>query len=364
MQRAPRPSPTWLALTLLLALLLTACDTSSSSTLTPSPTANPATNTPVPPTASPTATAAPPTATTPTPTPTPEPTSTPSPTPEPNPLPQPQVPIAELEATLDALLAANTATGEYAFAVTDLQTGETVGIGLDRPHYIGCVANFFVILQATVDLQNERYEESLVGDLISRTIYSSNPVTARDLYRIAGDGNIVQGVQRTADLIEFLDLPNTTLDHPPGYRSESLGTNPNNWSTVVDANRALATLYNGDLLTQQWRDYLLAKMTEVKPGLNYLTAYGPDEPDVLVSHKNGFFPAIDGWYVDNDIGIVRFQRDGQELAYAISFFSQRVPTKYDDIPFAQRLTTATWAFFQQRYPEPPITTSPSAQSTD
>jgi hypothetical protein len=63
-------------------------------------------------------------------------------------------------------------------------------------------------------------------------------------------------------------------------------------------------------------------MTEVKVGLNYLTAYGPGVP---VNHKNGFFPALDGWYVDNDIGIVRFERDGRQLAYAISFFSQRVP---------------------------------------
>ncbi len=91
-------------------------------------------------------------------------------------------------------------------------------------------------------------------------------------------------------------------------------------------------------------------MAEVKPGLNYLTAVGPDTPDAIVSHKNGFFPTDAGWYVDNDIGIVRFERDGEQLAYAISFLSQRVPHKYDDIPFAQRLTAATWAFFQERYP--------------
>ena len=259
--------------------------------------------------------------------------------------------MSDLQTTLDALLAANTAAGEYAFAVTDLQTGETVGIALDRPHYVGCVANFFVILQATIDLQDGRYEEPLVGDLISRTIFSSNPVTARDLYRIVGDGDILEGVQRTGDLTATLGLTDTILDHPPGYRDESLGTNSNNWSTATDTNRALAALYTGDLLTDEWRDYLLAKMTEVKLGLNYLTAYyGPADPDVLVSHKNGFFPVVDGWYVDNDIGIVRFQRDGQELAYAISFFSQRVPKKYDEIPFAQRLTTVTWDFFQQRYP--------------
>lgn len=172
-------------------------------------------------------------------------------------------------------------------------------------------------------------------------------MTARDLYRIVGDGEVVRGVQRVADLIELLELGDTILDHPPLYASESLGIDPNNWSIATDTNRALAALYEGRLLTEEWRDYLLEKMSEVKAGLNYLTAYGPDVP---VSHKNGFFPALDGWYVDNDIGIVRFERDGRQLAYAISFFSQRVPKKYDDIPLAQRLTTTTWAFFEQRYP--------------
>lgn len=272
--------------------------------------------------------------------------------------------MSELQASLDALLAGNVAGGEYAFAVTDLQTGETVGIGLDRPHYPGCVSNFFVMLLATIDAQDGRIEEERVGDLISRTVYSSNPVTAYALYGIAGDGDVLDGVQRTVDLIESLKLDDTVLDHPPLYRHVSLGVDPNNWTTAADTNRALAALYGGELVSDEWRDYLLTKMTEVKLGLNYLTAYGPDEPDALVSHKNGFFPALDGWYVDNDIGIVRFQRDGEELAYAISFLSQRVPKKYDDIPFAQRLTVATWRFFQQRYPASEEPSPPSDSASE
>ncbi|MBT5774338.1 MAG: hypothetical protein HOH95_08175 [Dehalococcoidia bacterium] len=349
MRRALPTSAARLAALLLLPLLLllTACNSAPAATPTPTASATASPSTPTP-------TAQPTPAVTPTPAPTPPP--------ELDPLPEPQAPITELQDTLDRLLAGNVAGGEYAFAVTDLQTGESVGIGLDRPHYTGCVSNFFVILQATVDVQNGRYDEAEVGDLISRTIFSSNPVTARDLYRIVGDGDIIAGVQRVADLVAVLEMGDTVLDHPPGYQQHSLGVDRNNWSTVVDTNRALTALYSGDLLTEQWRDYLLAKMAEVKPGLNYLTGYGPDEPNALVSHKNGFFPTNAGWYVDNDIGIVRFERDGEQLAYAISFFSQRVPTKYDDIPFAQRLTTATWAFFQERYPapEPP----PSSATSD
>ena len=81
-------------------------------------------------------------------------TRTPSPTapPEVDPSPEPQASLTELQASLDGLLEANTAGGEYAFAVTDLRRGETVGIVLDRPHYTGCVSNFFVIFRATIDI--------------------------------------------------------------------------------------------------------------------------------------------------------------------------------------------------------------------
>ena len=141
MRRKLRPPTALLFFPVVLVVLLIACSTTSSVTvtLTPSPRTTPAT-------ASPSATGTPtdpPGALTPVPA---TPTPSPTPPPEVDPSPEPQVPLAELQASLDALLEANTAGGEYAFAVTDLQTGETVGIGLDRPHYTGCVSNFFVIL--------------------------------------------------------------------------------------------------------------------------------------------------------------------------------------------------------------------------
>ena len=285
--------------------------------------------------------------------------------------------MSELQETLSALLARNTAGGEYAFAVTDLQTGETVGINLEQAHYTGCTVSFFALLQATIDVQDGLLDEAQVGDLISRTVWSSSASSARELYGLIGSVNpewnwtdedyredgsdVVLGVARVADLIGGLELSGTILDHPPLYGSESLGVDRNNWTTAADMNLALAALHGDELLDEEWRDYLLEKMSVVKPGLNYLVAYGPDTP---VSHKNGYFPALDGWYVDNDIGIVRFERDGQQLAYAISFYSQRVPKKYDDIPFAQRLTTATWAFFQERYPTSEEPSDPLATSSD
>ncbi len=54
--------------------------------------------------------------------------------------------------------------------------------------------------------------------------------------------------------------------------------------------------------------------------------------------------------MDNDIAIVRFEQDGEDRAYVISFFSQRVPEKYGDVALGQQLSAAAWAFFQRRYP--------------
>ena len=286
----------------------------------------------------------------------------------------PAVSMSELQATLSARFARNTAEGQYAFAVTDLQTGETVGINLDQARYTACTVSFFALLQATIDVQDGRLDEARVGELISKTVWSSSAFSARELYGLIGSvtperdwsseqfgehgSDVVSGVGRVAALIKRLNLDDTILDHPPAYGGESLGVSSNNWTTAANMNRALAALYGGELLDDEWRDYLLDKMTAVKPGLNYLTSIGPDVP---VSHKNGFFPTSAGWYVDNDIGIVRFERDGQQFAYAISFYSQHVPHKYDDLPLGQSLSVATWNFFQQRYPasEAPLTASTS-----
>ena len=95
-----------------------------------------------------------------------------------------------------------------------------------------------------------------------------------------------------------------------------------------------------------WRDYLLDKMTGVKPGLQYLIPAGVSYG--TVSHKNGFSWVPSGW-IDNDIGIVMFDSGGVTYAYAISFYTQDVPTKYDDIPLGQAVSSMVWQYFANRY---------------
>jgi hypothetical protein len=94
------------------------------------------------------------------------------------------------------------------------------------------------------------------------------------------------------------------------------------------------------------RDYVLEVLSEVKPGLNYLTAVVPDG---TVSHKNGFFIGSNG-YVDNDVGIIRLQRGDVEYAYALSFLSEQVPTEYGDVALGQQLGALAYDVMAARYP--------------
>lgn len=252
--------------------------------------------------------------------------------------------MLELQTRMEAEVEAYWMPGSYAVAVTDLQTMETIGVNGERLQLSACIMNYFVLLQAALDLQAGRYDASAVDELMSATTWSSNAATARELFAVAGDGDVVAGVARVGELLNELGLERSLIDHPPGYGWESLGIDPNNWTTAVEVNRALALLWRGGLLEEPGRSDLLAKLEAVKPGLNYLTAVAPGR----VSHKNGFFPGDTG-YVDNDAGIVRFEIDGTEYAFAITFLSEEVPEKYGDITLGQRLTWIAWEFFTERY---------------
>lgn len=234
-----------------------------------------------------------------------------------------------------------------AVAVTDLQTGESIDVGGDGYRLPGCTINFFVLLSVVRDLQAGLYPEYEAGDLIARTVWSSNPVTARELLIKTGGGNIMAGIAKINDLLTRLGMWRSFYDHPPAYWDYVSLTGSVNSLTANDMNRALAHFYNGGVVNLTWRDYLLEKLTGVKPGLQYLIPAGVGA--ATVSHKNGFFWSPGGW-VDNDAGIVVFDRGGASYAYAISFFSQDVPNKYADIPLGQAVSSLVWQYFQTRYP--------------
>lgn len=210
------------------------------------------------------------------------------------------------------------------------------------------MANLLVLISALQDVEAGVRDLDDVASLIEATIWSSNAYTAHELYGITGNGDVVAGVAKAGAIANAqLGLDAIVLDHAPGYGGESLGIDADNWLTAAQTNAVLAALYKGDLLHEPQRAYLLEAMTQVKTGLNYLVGATPGGE---VSHKNGFFPMDGGGYVDNDAGIVRFGRTGSEYAYAVTFLSSSVPSKYAEIPLAQELVAMTWEYFDTHYP--------------
>ena len=255
--------------------------------------------------------------------------------------------ISALRAALAEEIASAQTPGDFAFAVTDLQTGEHISVNGERQQTAACVMNLFAIIAALRDVQGGLYPLEDVDALIRQTIYASDAVTGRELYKRVGGGDIVTGVGRVRDLqLVVIGMQSTSLDHPPAFPDESLGIGEENLITADDAALGLEALYEGRLLNEELTDWLIDAMEGVKPGLNYLTAALP--PEATVSHKNGFVPLPDG-YVDNDVAIVRFGPD-LKYAYAVTFFSERVPEEYADIPLAQRLVRMTWEYFSSTYP--------------
>ncbi len=337
----------WLvgALLLLGGILVSASICGGALLSEPNATPTPTPTTTLVPTDTPTATA----------TPTASPTSTPTPTPDPLVLMPVSPKLRELRGRLEQEIAAFTERvgGNFAVAVTDLQNGQTIHVnGNDGERVPGCTMNFFVLLSTVMDLQAGLYPESDVGDYIARTIWASDPGTAYYLLRVTGGGDGLAGLVKINDLLwNKLGLKTALYDHPPAA-GDVLTLTPNQWQpnliSPLDFNRALTKLMRGEILDLKWTGYLLDKMSRVKPGLNHLIPSGVTDPNAIVSHKNGYIDYLP-YYVDNDVGVVVFERGGKRYAYVLTFWSQDNPWVLSDVPLGQTVSRLVWEHFSSVY---------------
>ena len=250
--------------------------------------------------------------------------------------------LADLQAQLQA--AVDRSGLDVTVAITDLQTGETISVRGDEPRLAACSINLLVLIQAALDMNSGLIPVDIGEDLIERTIYGSNPITARELLFLSGSGDLWAGMKKVNELAKRLG-GNILYDHPPAFPHETL-TGSENILTAKNTNAVLAALWNQQILTPEWTDYLLEKLIGVKPGLQYLIPAGVGE--AVVSHKNGFVWTALGW-IDNDLGVVSFQAGGQTYAYAISYFASWVPEEYGDIALGQRISSLAWSYFKSLY---------------
>ncbi len=277
-----------------------------------------------------------------------------------------------LQAEIDAYVV-QTGGIEVGIAVTDLQTGETISVGGNAPHKTGCVINMFALMAVVDRFQDGAASPSWVSSYsVRKGIGGSFPPEVKNfLGVIFGDFRAGEAHART--LMDEWGMETFQFDHVPYYGTEPYQPNI---LTALETNDILARLWWGELFDPEWTDYTIGVLRNTFSYIDYiLPKYLPW--NATVGHKIGYHWDYDGW-VNNDVGIVSFTGDdGQQKAYAISYFSQYAPSEYHGYSFGARLSLIVWNFMAPRYglaPQPapppvqpgppPITPAPTVPPTD
>ncbi len=249
-----------------------------------------------------------------------------------------------------------------AIAVTDLQTGQTISVNGNDPQRTACTINMFALFAAVGEFQAGHADPDDVAESIRIGIGGSYPPQVRG-FLDALFGDFRAGVARAREMMASWGMRASVYDHVPYYGDGD----QNNLLTALETNAVLSKLYRGDLFSPEWTAYTLARLRNIKWGLNYiLPGWLPYE--ATVAHKIGYYWDSDGW-VNNDAGIVTFTGlDGQQKAYAITYLSERAATEYTGYSFGARLSWIVWDWFDTAYrqgsgPSPEATPTPTPSPT-
>ncbi len=241
---------------------------------------------------------------------------------------------------------------DAAIAVTDLQTSETISVQGNVAKRNGCTINMYALLAITSEFEAGRGDPASVAASVRSGIGDSYPPQVRAFLEVVF-GDFHRGEQRARELMSSWGMSASLFDHVPYYGN---GTQ-NNLLTALENNQTWTKLYRGQLFDGQWTSYALARLHEIKPGLNYIIP-GQLPPQASVAHKIGYYHDIDGWVVA-DAGVVTFaDRTGQQRAYVVTYLSERAPTEAAGYSFGARLSRMVWDWMHPRYFEgaPPTDT--------
>jgi len=217
--------------------------------------------------------------------------------------------------------------------VTDLQTSQTVCIDGDSQRDTGCVIDLFALFVAVEEFEAGRaspddwveyYDGNPVGlsvaSLIRAGIGSSSPNHAAIFLSAVKGDSLAAGTFRAREIVAELGLENTIFGYVPYNPIEA--DFPPNLATARDVNRALTKLWSGEIFSPEWTAYTIDVLTASE-----YTSTMPDLvrwKDAHVAHKIGYFGYESGYNfaVWNDSGIVYWEKDGKQIAFALSVFTQ------------------------------------------
>jgi YVTN family beta-propeller protein len=233
--------------------------------------------------------------------------------------------------------------GDVAICVADLQTGEQICANGDAPHRAGCTINMFSLFVAMEEFMAGRARPEDWAYWIKIGIgHSSPPEVAVFIQGLKG--SLEEGARRGNELMQSWGMRDSVFAHLPGYPGQD---GRPNILTARETNMILAKLYRGELFSTEWTAYAIDRLLDIKPGLNYvLPLFLP--PGTRVAHKIGYYQGWDGW-VYNDVGIVMMTQGDEQIAYAISYLSQAMPTEYAAYIFGAQLSKIVYDWFEVRY---------------
>lgn len=255
--------------------------------------------------------------------------------------------LAALDAQIRPLV--NSWEGQHAVTVTDLQTGESISVNGNRPQYAACTIKIYMMIAVAQDITAGLYTHDDIAYLVERAMGPSTTPEARELIKRVGGGDIGAGVQRINGIIRDLGGAGSIITHPPAYPGEEYGYAAShgitdNLLTTDDLNLALGKLYRGEVLSPEMTGYVLWSMTIATDFLDGSLG-GPLPDEATLYHKIGvLYQPFNVW---NDSGIVVFNRDGQEYAYAISYLGGGTSGSYhESYGHGYQLSLIVWEAFR------------------
>ena len=268
----------------------------------------------------------------------------------PGPLPDSNAFMDDLAIELSGMVAGW--AGDNAVTVTDLQTGYTISTNGDRQQQAACTMKVFMMMGVAQDIEAGKYRHEDIADLVESAMGPSNTYPARELIALTGDGSIAAGIARINGFMQALGMTDSIVTHPPGYPGDDYGYGlGDNVVTTNDLNRALAKLWHGEAgLSKSATDYVLWSMTLSIEGQSYSLGGGIPS-SVTLYHKIGLL--YEPWSTWNDFGIFVFEREGQQVAYAISYLGANYGLGHDDWKDAyyhgSEISAAAWQAFDNAY---------------
>ena len=155
-----------------------------------------------------------------------------------------------------------------------------------------------------------------VDSMIWYTMAYSDNVTCDKLFEIAGGPSAVHDYISGLG-ISGIEIRNTVTE------MNSLDAYKHNWCRPMAMTRLLAKFYNGDVVSDSNRSYLLQYMEAAPTGANRLPGKLP--AGTTVAHKTGTGGTRDGVTQGcNDVGIISLP-DGLQLAVSIYLSDVRLP---------------------------------------